>query len=88
MSVPEPHALKPSTITVLHSSQTKHIPGIFLQKPFKEALVAFAHFTMKKLRLMVAKRVRPGDKREKRRQANCRGRGVRHKRRRLERNRK
>lgn len=43
MSVPEPHALKPSTITVLHSSQTKHIPVIFLQKPYKEVLVAFSH---------------------------------------------
>lgn len=50
MSVPEPQALKSSTIAVLHLSQTKHFLGIFLHQSYKEVLVAFSNLRMRTLR--------------------------------------
>ena len=68
MSIPEPRALKPSTITVIHSFQTKHFRSIFLQQPYKEELVALSNLQMRKLRIRWSKGVGPGDKRKKQRE--------------------
>lgn len=59
MSIPEPRALKPSAVTVLHSVQTKPFPGVFLQQPYKELPVALSNLQMRKLRLRVGKGVGP-----------------------------
>lgn len=66
MSIPEPRAPKPFTITVIHSFQTKHFRSIFLQQPYKE-LVALSNLQMRKLRIRRSKGVGPGDKRRKQR---------------------
>lgn len=69
MPMPDPRALKPSTVTVLRSRQAKHSPGIFLRQPYKEALVALSNLQVRKLRFGVAKRAGSGDELEKHREA-------------------